>query len=56
MSSSLRPIGAAGLPFVVGRLKKNHSITPGTSDPAEALGLIYTDTIVHDAAGASICR
>jgi aminocarboxymuconate-semialdehyde decarboxylase len=43
------PIGAAGLPFVVGRLKKNHSITPGTSDPAEALGLIYTDTIVHDA-------
>lgn len=42
------PIGAAGLPFVIGRLKKNHSITPGTSDPAEALGLIYTDTIVHD--------
>ena len=42
------PIGAAGLPFVVGRLKKNHSITPGTADPAEALGLIYTDTIVHD--------
>ena len=42
------PIGAAGLPFVVGRLKKNHSITPGTSDPAEALSLIYTDTIVHD--------
>ena len=42
------PIGAAGLPFVLGRLRKNHSITPGTSDPAEALGLIYTDTIVHD--------
>ena len=42
------PIGAAGLPFVVGRLKKNHGITPGTSDPAAALGLIYTDTIVHD--------
>jgi aminocarboxymuconate-semialdehyde decarboxylase len=42
------PIGAAGLPFVVGRLRKNHGITPGTSDPAEALGLIYTDTIVHD--------
>ena len=42
------PIGAAGLPFVVGRLKKNHGITPGTSDPAEALGMIYTDTIVHD--------
>ena len=42
------PIGAAGLPFVVGRLARNHSITPGTADPAEALGLIYTDTIVHD--------
>ncbi|MPZ55446.1 MAG: amidohydrolase family protein [Rhizobiales bacterium] len=42
------PIGAAGLPFVVGRLKRNHGITPGTSDPAEALRLIYTDTIVHD--------
>jgi aminocarboxymuconate-semialdehyde decarboxylase len=43
------PIGAAGLPFVVGRLKKNHSITPGTSDPVEALAMVYTDTIVHDA-------
>jgi aminocarboxymuconate-semialdehyde decarboxylase len=42
------PIGAAGLPFVVGRLKRTHAITPGTSDPAEALGLMYTDTIVHD--------
>jgi aminocarboxymuconate-semialdehyde decarboxylase len=42
------PIGAGGLPFVVGRLKRNHSITPGTSDPVEALNLIYTDTIEHD--------
>ncbi len=42
------PIGGAALPFVVGRLKKTHSITPGTSDPAEALSLVYTDTIVHD--------
>ncbi|CAM9892849.1 unnamed protein product [Phaeothamnion confervicola] len=42
------PIGAGGLPFVVGRLKRNHSITPGTFDPAEALSLIYTDTIEHD--------
>ena len=31
-----------------GRLKRNHAITPGTSDPAEALSLIYTDTIEHD--------
>ena len=42
------PIGAGGLPFVVGRLKRNHSITPGTSDPVEALSLMYTDTIEHD--------
>ncbi len=42
------PLGAAGLPFVLGRLQRNHSITPGTADPAEALGLLYTDTIVHD--------
>ena len=33
---------------MVGRLKKTHSITPGTSDPAEALSLVYTDNIVHD--------
>ena len=42
------PIGAAGLPFVVGRLTRNHGITPGTADPMEGLRLIYTDTIVHD--------
>jgi aminocarboxymuconate-semialdehyde decarboxylase len=43
------PMGAAALPFVLGRLKRNHAITPGISDPAEALALIYTDTILHDA-------
>jgi aminocarboxymuconate-semialdehyde decarboxylase len=42
------PIGAAGLPFVLGRLQRNHKITPGIGDPAEGLGLIYTDSIVHD--------
>lgn len=42
------PIAAGGLPLVVGRLKRNHAITPGTSDPAEALSLMYTDTIEHD--------
>jgi aminocarboxymuconate-semialdehyde decarboxylase len=42
------PIGAAALPFVIGRLKKNHKITPGTADPVEALSLLYTDTILHD--------
>ena len=42
------PIAAGGLPLVVGRLKRNHAITPGTFDPAEALSLMYTDTIEHD--------
>jgi len=42
------PMGAAALPFVLGRLKRNQAITPGVADPAEALALIYTDTILHD--------
>ncbi|WP_068025691.1 amidohydrolase family protein [Rhodoplanes sp. Z2-YC6860] len=42
------PIAAGGLPIVVGRLKRNHSITPGTHDPMEALNRLYTDTIEHD--------
>jgi aminocarboxymuconate-semialdehyde decarboxylase len=36
------------VPFVLGRLKRNQAITPGVGDPAEALALIYTDTILHD--------
>ncbi len=43
------PMGAAALPFVIGRLKRNFKITPGIGDPVEALALLYTDTIVHDA-------
>ena len=43
------PMGAAALPFVLGRLKRNHAITPGIGDPVEGLAQIYTDTIVHDA-------
>jgi aminocarboxymuconate-semialdehyde decarboxylase len=42
------PMGAAGLPFLLGRLERNHALTPGLGDPAEALRHIYTDTIVHD--------
>lgn len=42
------PMGAAALPFVLGRLKRNHQITPGIGDPVEGLGAIYTDTILHD--------
>jgi aminocarboxymuconate-semialdehyde decarboxylase len=42
------PMGAAALPFVLGRLKRNHAITPGIGDPAEGLARLYTDTILHD--------
>src|SRR5262249_46451487 len=43
------PRGAAALPFVLGRFKRNHAITPGIGDPADGLSRIYTDTILHDA-------
>ncbi len=43
------PMGAAGLPFVLGRLRRNAAITQGVGDPVEALAHIYTDTILHDA-------
>jgi aminocarboxymuconate-semialdehyde decarboxylase len=43
------PMGAAALPFVLGRLKRNHTITPGIGDPVAGLAAIYTDTILHDA-------
>ena len=43
------PMGAAALPFVLGRLKRNAAITPDVGDPVEGLALLYTDTILHDA-------
>lgn len=43
------PMGAAGLPFVLGRLKRNAAITKGVGEPVEGLARLYTDTIVHDA-------
>jgi aminocarboxymuconate-semialdehyde decarboxylase len=43
------PMGAAGLPFLLGRLTRNAKVTPGTGDPAEAIAHLYTDTILHDA-------
>src|SRR5947209_8181312 len=43
------PMGAAGLPFLLGRLERNYKITPGLADPVEGLALLYTDSIVHDA-------
>jgi aminocarboxymuconate-semialdehyde decarboxylase len=42
------PMGAAGLPFLLGRLARNHAITPGLGDPREGLRHIYTDTVLHD--------
>jgi aminocarboxymuconate-semialdehyde decarboxylase len=42
------PMGVAALPFVLGRLKRNHEITPGIGDPVAALARLHTDTIVHD--------
>jgi aminocarboxymuconate-semialdehyde decarboxylase len=43
------PMGAAALPFVLGRLRRNAAITPNIGDPVAALASIYTDTILHDA-------
>ena len=43
------PMGAAALPFVLGRLQRNFQITPNIGDPAENLAQVYTDTILHDA-------
>ena len=43
------PMGAAALPFVLGRLKRNAQITAGIGDPVEGLARIYTDTVLHDA-------
>src|SRR5216684_2747613 len=42
------PMGAAGLPFLLGRLARNAKITPGVADPAAGLALLYTDSILHD--------
>jgi aminocarboxymuconate-semialdehyde decarboxylase len=42
------PMGAAGLPFLLGRLTRNAKITPGVADPAAGLALFYTDSILHD--------
>jgi aminocarboxymuconate-semialdehyde decarboxylase len=42
------PMGAAGLPFLIGRLARNYKITPGLSDPRAGLASLYTDSILHD--------
>jgi aminocarboxymuconate-semialdehyde decarboxylase len=42
------PMGAAGLPFLIGRLTRNFELSPGLGDPVAALARIYTDTVLHD--------
>jgi aminocarboxymuconate-semialdehyde decarboxylase len=42
------PMGAAGLPFLVGRLARNYKITPGLGDPRAGLASLYADSILHD--------
>lgn len=42
------PMGGAGLPFVLGRLKRTAEITPGIADPEDAMSRLYVDTILHD--------
>jgi aminocarboxymuconate-semialdehyde decarboxylase len=44
----IAPMGSVGLPFLVGRLRRNHELTAGLGDPVEALGRLYTDTVLHD--------
>ncbi|GGE30790.1 amidohydrolase [Agaricicola taiwanensis] len=42
-------IGGSALPYVIGRLKRNHSLHPDDmADPAKALSMMYYDTLVHD--------
>jgi aminocarboxymuconate-semialdehyde decarboxylase len=44
----IAPMGIVGLPFLVGRLRRNFEVTPGLGDPIDALGRVYTDTVLHD--------
>lgn len=48
-------IGGAALPYVIGRLKRNHSLHPqDMADPAKALSMMYFDTLVHDPAALQL--
>jgi aminocarboxymuconate-semialdehyde decarboxylase len=44
----IAPMGSVGLPFMIGRLRRNFEVTPGLGDPIDALARIYTDTVLHD--------
>jgi len=48
-------IGGAALPYVIGRLKRNHSLHPeDMADPAKALSMMYYDTLLHDSAALKL--
>ena len=48
-------IGGSALPYVLGRLKRNHSLHPeDMADPAKALSMMYYDTLLHDAAALKL--
>ena len=40
--------GGAALPYVLGRLARNHTIDPATADPLESFGALYFDSVVFD--------
>jgi aminocarboxymuconate-semialdehyde decarboxylase len=42
--------GGAALPAVLGRLARNHVISPGTEDPVESFAHLYFDSVVFDPA------
>ena len=43
--------GGAALPYVLGRLARNHAINPdGTADPLESFARLYFDSVVFDPA------
>jgi aminocarboxymuconate-semialdehyde decarboxylase len=41
-------IGGAGLPFVLGRLRRNWSLDQNLGNPDESLAALYYDTVVQD--------
>lgn len=42
--------GGAALPSLIGRLARNHHITPDTTDPLDGFARLYFDSVVHDPA------
>jgi aminocarboxymuconate-semialdehyde decarboxylase len=42
--------GGGALPYVLGRLVRNHLVSPGTADPLESFAQLYFDSVVFDPA------